>query len=164
MIKLLVFDLDGTLTNGKINYTSSGEEFKSFDVKDGFAIASWIRLKREVVIITGRNSTINQKRADELGIKYLFQGIKNKKEKLDQLLLELNIKQDEVAVIGDDLNDLSMLQAVTYSFAPNDAVLEVKQRVNRVLSKNGGEGAAREMIEIILKDEDCYDEFLSPWL
>jgi len=89
MIKLLVLDVDGCLTDGKIIYSNSGEESKNFNVKDGFAITNWIKLGYDIVIITGRKSQLVEYRAKELGVKYLYQGIKDKKAVLEQLLEEL---------------------------------------------------------------------------
>jgi len=162
-IKLLILDVDGTMTNGKITYSNSGEEFKSFCVKDGLAIASWIRLGGSVAIITGRESKIVQKRAEELGIEFFYQKIKDKASKAEEIFEKLNISWESVAAIGDDLNDYSMLKRAKQSFAPNNAVNYIKQSVNIVLQANGGEGAVREMIELIIKQEGLYKEYLGLW-
>ena len=151
MIKLIVLDVDGTLTDGKIYYNDSGEEFKSFCVKDGLALATWNKyFKQKSAIITGRESKIVQKRAKELGVTYLFQKVENKLDKLKEICSIENLKLSEVAAIGDDLNDLAMLKNVGLSFAPNDAVKQIKQIVNVVCKNSGGDGAVREMIEYIL--------------
>ncbi len=163
MIKLLVLDVDGCLTDGKITYNSDGLELKSFDAKDGLAIASWIRLGLEVAIITGRSSTIVQKRAKELGIESIYQGIKDKGAKLQEILRAKDLSLDNVAAIGDDLNDLMMLRSVKLSFSPKDGAKEIKEIVDIVLDRDGGRGAVREMIEFILKKEDRYGEFLELW-
>jgi 3-deoxy-D-manno-octulosonate 8-phosphate phosphatase (KDO 8-P phosphatase) len=152
MIKLLVLDVDGTMTDGKITYTNNGDELKSFDVKDGMAIALWTKkLNKKVAIITGRESAIVQKRAKELGVTHLYQKVHNKDEILQNILNEESLTWDEVAGIGDDLNDYKMLQKVGLSFCVADAVEDIKSSVNVVCSSNGGEGAIREMIEYILK-------------
>jgi 3-deoxy-D-manno-octulosonate 8-phosphate phosphatase (KDO 8-P phosphatase) len=164
LIKLLVLDVDGCLTDGGIHYTQSGDEFKTFNVKDGLAIASWIRLGGSVAIITGRESKIVQKRAKELGITHIYQGIKEKKKKLQELLKELGLGFENVAAIGDDLNDYTMLKSVKLSFTPNNGVDDIKDIVDITLSKNGGDGAIRQMIEYILKDQKQYEEFLNLWL
>ncbi|MCK4440860.1 MAG: HAD-IIIA family hydrolase, partial [Sulfurovaceae bacterium] len=140
-IELIVLDVDGTMTNGKISYTESGDEIKSFCVKDGLSIASWIRLGKQVAIITGRESQIVQKRAKELGIKHFYQGVWNKKDVLQNILDELNLNMENVASIGDDLNDYSMLATSKISFAPANASIYVQKIVDIVLSKNGGDGA-----------------------
>lgn len=152
MIELIVLDVDGTLTDGGITYTNSGEELKTFDVKDGLGIASWTRkLGKKAAIITGRKSILVEKRAKELGITYIFQGVDDKDQVLLEILEKENISWEEVAAIGDDLNDLLMLKKVGLSFAPCDAVPYIKNSVNIVCKKSGGKGAVREMIEYILE-------------
>jgi len=165
LIKLIVLDVDGTMTNGQVLYSSSGEELKSFNIKDGMAIKAWnTYLNRSSAIITGRNSTVVKRRADELSITYLIQGEKRKGEALQKIMRDMGITKDEVAIIGDDLNDLSMLPLCTQSFCPSDAVSEMQKRCDEVLKVRGGEGAVREMIEMILHNEDKYDDFVSYWL
>jgi len=152
MIKLLVLDIDGTMTNGNIIYSNNGEELKAFDVKDGLAVASWTKkLGKKVAIITGRKSILVEKRAKELGVNFIYQGVDNKDEVLEEILASEGISWEEVASIGDDLNDLRMLKRSGLSFAPNDAVEYIKDTVNVVCSQKGGCGAVREMIEYILE-------------
>ncbi len=162
-IKLLLLDVDGTMTNGKITYSNSGDELKSFCVKDGLAIVSWIKLGGAVAIVTGRESKIVEKRAKELGIKYLYQGVKDKRSVVESILEELSIGWESVAAIGDDLNDLSMLLKANISYVPKNANEYVKQKVDRILKTSGGEGAVREMIEDILETEDKIDDFRKIW-
>jgi len=165
MIELLVLDVDGTLTDGKIIYTNNGDELKNFDVKDGLAVATWTKkFNKKVAIITGRKSKLVEKRANELGVQYLYQGIHNKLEILEDICKKENIRLSQVAAIGDDLNDLKMLNAVGISFAPNDAVDYVRNTVKVVCSQKGGYGAVREMVEIICKNDDTYEEFINVWL
>jgi 3-deoxy-D-manno-octulosonate 8-phosphate phosphatase (KDO 8-P phosphatase) len=164
VIELLVLDVDGCLTDGAISYTSTGEEIKSFHVKDGLAIASWIKMGKKAAIITGRNSSIVQRRAKELGITHLHQGIKDKKALLSQILSQENLTFENVAAIGDDLNDYHMLKAAQLSFTPHDGVKEIQKIVTTVLSKNGGDGAVREMIDIIVEKEGLTQRFLSTWV
>ncbi len=163
-IKLIVLDVDGCLSDGLIYYGADGDELKAFDVKDGLAIASWIRLGGEVAIITGRHSKIVQRRADELGIKHCYQGVRDKKERLVSILDTLALKPQEVAAIGDDLNDAQMLSYVGRSYAPLDAVAVIRELVDHPLSRPGGRGAVREMIEDILIKEGLWQEFLNLWL
>lgn len=165
MIELLVFDVDGCLTDGGIMYgNSDAEEFKTFNVKDGFAIVSWMKLGKKSAIITGRSSRVVERRAKELGITYLFQDVKNKKEALEIILEKEGISFENVAAIGDDFNDLSLLRAVGLSFAPCDAVGLVKEEVDVALSLGGGKGAVREMIDIVMEKENLSGEFLKLWL
>ncbi len=163
MIQLLVLDVDGCLTDGCITYTANGDEIKNFDVKDGLAIASWIKMGNHVAIITGRKSTLVKRRADELGIQHLFQGIHNKDEVLASLLLDLNIDFVNVAAIGDDLNDSKMLQRVGRSYTPNDGSHYIQNTVGTVLKNRGGKGAVREMIEELVIHNKQEGEFLALW-
>ena len=164
MIKLLVLDVDGCLSDGKIIYSSDGSETKTFNVKDGLAIATWIRMGHRVAIITGRESKVVKRRADELGIKLLYQGIKDKESLLKKVADENNIAVDEIAAIGDDLNDYNMLKMAGRSYTPANGVEDIKEIVDVVLSLDGGDGAIREMIEDILKINSQKNEFLSFWI
>ena len=164
MIKLLIFDVDGTLTSGAITYDSNGVELKSFDVKDGMAIASWTKsFNMNAAIITGRKSEVVKKRSAELGIQHLHQGIHNKYEIIESILHDLGITWKNVACIGDDLNDYKMLKNCKISFCPADAVEDIKNISNVVCKSNGGSGAAREMIEYILKYNNM-DDLKSLWV
>jgi 3-deoxy-D-manno-octulosonate 8-phosphate phosphatase (KDO 8-P phosphatase) len=164
MIKLIVLDVDGCLSDGKLSYSAEGIESKNFNVKDGLGITTWIKMGNEVAIITGRNSSIVEKRAKELGIQHLFQGIRDKDRVLNELLESLDLKFYEVGAIGDDLNDYNMLRKVGRSFTPKDGAKDVKNLVNTVLNTNGGAGAVREMIEILVDENDQREAFLSVWI
>ena len=162
-IELIVLDVDGCLTDGSIVYSETEDEIKAFDVKDGLGIASWIRLGRQAAIITGRRSKIVEKRARELGIQHLYQGVGDKGEQLKSLLAKLGLPASGVAVIGDDLNDFVMLQMAGLSFAPADAVEKIAGMVDMKLEHAGGRGAVREMIEILLQREGLTEEFHRLW-
>lgn len=163
MIKLLVLDVDGCMTDGGIIYSNSGEETKKFNVKDGFAIVNWVKMGGEVAIITGRKSQIVENRAKELGIKHFFQGVKDKKTTLEQLAGGLGIQMEEIAAIGDDMNDYKLLTHVGKSFTPSDGSIHVQRVVDYVLSRKGGDAAVREMIEIVLEENGQLEEFLDLW-
>ena len=163
MIELIILDVDGCMTNGKITYTNGGDEIKSFNVKDGFAIKQWMRLGKKVAIITGRDSKIVEKRAKELGVHYLFQGMDNKLEALKEISLSSKIEYENIAAIGDDLNDYRLLKSVGLSFTPKNGIEFIKNSVDVVLSKDGGEGAVREMIEFILEKERLLDKYYEFW-
>ncbi|SFV64817.1 3-deoxy-D-manno-octulosonate 8-phosphate phosphatase [hydrothermal vent metagenome] len=162
-IEIIVLDVDGTMTDGKITYIQNGDEVKSFCVKDGLAIASWIRLGKQVAIITGRKSKIVEKRAKELGIRHLYQGVANKRKVLDTLLYELGLSMDSVASIGDDLNDYSMLSASKIAFVPSNASAYVKNIADVTLLARGGDGAVREMIEQLIISEGLEEKYLKLW-
>ena len=150
MIKLFAMDVDGTLTDGKIHISDDGELFKSFNVKDGMGIKLLIENDIIPAIITGRKSKIVLNRAKELGITHVYQDIKNKKEFMINLSKDLNISLDEVAYIGDDINDLEVLECVKYSYAPSDSSIKVLDTVKYVCALKGGDGAVREAIDNIL--------------
>ena len=162
-IELIVLDVDGTMTDSHITYSENGDEIKSFNVKDGLAIASWRKLGRQVAIITGRSSNIVARRAKELRIEHFYQGIENKKKVLEGLLEKLDLTMENVAAIGDDLNDLQMLKAANISFVPRDASAYVDKIATVILSKKGGNGAVREMIEYLIKKEGLEEKYLELW-
>lgn len=164
MIKLIVLDVDGCMSDGKIIYHSDGSETKNFNVKDGLAISSWIRMGLHVAIITGRDSKIVEKRAKELGIEHLFQGVKDKESVLKKLIGLLGLKHYEVGAIGDDLNDFKMLRSVGRSFTPKDGVKEIKEMVDTTLTCKGGDGAVREMIDTLVDENDLREQFMALWL
>jgi 3-deoxy-D-manno-octulosonate 8-phosphate phosphatase (KDO 8-P phosphatase) len=163
MIELIVLDVDGTLTDGKIYYSNTQDEIKAFNIKDGLMIKSWNTLGKKSAIITGRVSKIVERRAKELDITFVSQGIRDKKSELEKIVEELGISLNQVAVIGDDMNDFSMLKLVEKSFAPYDANNFIYDFVNYPLTKKGGEGAVAEMIEILLKENNLFDKFLELW-
>jgi 3-deoxy-D-manno-octulosonate 8-phosphate phosphatase (KDO 8-P phosphatase) len=162
-IELIVLDVDGTMTDSRITYSENGDEIKSFNVKDGLAIASWRKLGKQVAIITGRSSKIVARRAKELHIEYFYQGIHNKREVLEELLEKLGLTMENVASIGDDLNDLQMLKASKISFVPRDASAYVDKIATVVLSQEGGDGAVREMIEYLIRNEGLEEKYLELW-
>jgi 3-deoxy-D-manno-octulosonate 8-phosphate phosphatase (KDO 8-P phosphatase) len=158
-----VLDVDGTMTDSRITYSANGDEIKSFNVKDGLAISSWRKLGKQVAIITGRSSAIVARRANELHIEHFYQGIENKKEVLESLLAKLGLTMENVAAIGDDLNDLQMLKAAKLSFVPRDASSYVEKIASVVLSKKGGDGAVREMIEYLISQEGLEKKYVELW-
>ncbi|RXJ89088.1 3-deoxy-D-manno-octulosonate 8-phosphate phosphatase [Arcobacter sp. CECT 8983] len=165
MIELIVLDVDGTLTNGQITYTNSGDELKSFDVADGLAIATWTKkLGKKAAIITGRNSKIVETRAKDLNITHLHQGIHNKDEVLENILKEENLSWNQVAAIGDDLNDYKMLKKVGLSFTPANGSKYINDVVNIRCEAYGGSGAVKEMIEYIIKEDGIEEEYVNSWL
>ena len=165
MIKLIILDVDGTLTKGDIIIGSNGEEFKQFNVKDGYMIVnSQKKCNKIFSIITGRKSNIMEIRAKELGIEHLYQGIQDKVEVYEKLKLELNVSDDETAYMGDDLNDLAVLQVVGLAAAPANAVVEVKERVQYICHHAGGQGAVRELLEYILKEQGLWKKIIKEYL
>ncbi len=147
-IRCLVMDVDGTLTDGQIHISSEGELFKSFDVKDGYGIHKLLPQYGIIpVIITGRRSAIVERRAKELEIGHLYQGVTDKAACLRELAAALEIPLAQIACIGDDLNDLPMLELCGVCGCPADAVQAVRDSCDYVCAAPGGHGAVREFIE-----------------
>lgn len=162
-IKLLALDVDGVLTDGTINIGSNGEIFKGFNAKDGLGISCALRYGLEIAIITGRFSEIIHRRAGELGIQHLYEGVKDKYAALEKLRMKLNLEQQEVAYMGDDLNDLSAFKAAGVTFAPADAVREVAAAAHVVTASCGGRGAVREAVEQLLKAQGKWAEVVASY-
>jgi 3-deoxy-D-manno-octulosonate 8-phosphate phosphatase (KDO 8-P phosphatase) len=160
-IRLLVLDVDGVLSSGLIHLDARGVESKAFHTHDGAGIAIWRRLGHEVAIITGRSSMTVQHRAEELGIRHVFQGVRDKMRTLGTLLNELGLAASEAAVMGDDLPDLPMLRLAGYPIAVADAAREVREMAVFVTERPGGRGAVREAIEHLLKAQERWDEALA---
>lgn len=167
-IKILVLDVDGTLTDGKLyvdNYVSTSQnELKAFSVRDGFALVNWIKLGGEVAILTGKSSNIVSKRAKELGIKYVIQGSKNKSKDLKELLLKINLDFSNVAYMGDDINDMGVMKKVALSGCPANSVSEVLEIANFISSKIGGDGAVRDFLEFIMKQNGMWEKVLKRYI
>ena len=160
MIKLVLLDVDGTLTDGGIYRGNNGEELKRFNVKDGYAILNAQRLGIEFGIITGRKSELVEIRSNELKIKYLYQGISEKTVILEEIMQKTGLEKEEIAYMGDDLNDILIMKQSGLTGAPKDAADEVIQIVDFVSGKNGGSGAVREFVEYILKKDGKWETFL----
>ena len=160
-IKLLVMDVDGTLTDGKIYMSANGELMKAFNIKDGYAIAHLREYKIEPVIITGRESEIVKQRCAELKIKELYQGVENKLYKLKDICKNLGAELSEVAYIGDDVNDLTCIQQCGCTACPADAVKAVMKKVDYVCKEKGGEGAVRDFFEYMISKRANSEELNS---
>ena len=163
--KLFITDIDGVWTDGGMYYDQTGNEWKKFNTYDSAGVLFCHRIGIVVAIITGEDTEIVRRRAEKLKIDYVFQGIKNKLSQATVLCEQLGINFSEVAFIGDDINDLSLLKVVGFSGAPSNAPEFVKNHVHFVTKKSGGEGAFREFVEIILNTnnksfEDYLDDFV----
>lgn len=146
-IKLLIMDVDGTLTDGKIYISNSGEEMKAFNVKDGYAIKEILpKIGITPVIITGRKSRIVEIRAKELDIQEIHQGIKDKLKVYEKLKEKYAVENENIAYIGDDFNDFLLLKRSNYTACPQDAIKKVKEICDFISDRKGGEGAVHEFI------------------
>jgi 3-deoxy-D-manno-octulosonate 8-phosphate phosphatase (KDO 8-P phosphatase) len=150
-IRVFAFDVDGVLTDGKINMDEDGREFKSFDVYDGFGVAVLKMVGYKTAIITAKGSPCVMARAQNLGITKVFLNAYPKITAYEQLLKEWKISDDEVCFIGDDIPDICVLKRVGFAVAVNNAAPEVKKAADYVTKRSGGNGAVREVIEMILK-------------
>ncbi len=159
-IKVLFLDVDGTLTDGKLYYSNSGEEIKSFHTQDGLGIVAWQKLGGIIVIISGRKGEATLHRCKELGISEIYLGVSNKAEVAKDFIAKLKIRSDECACIGDDLNDLSLFELCAISFAPANADAFVLDQASIRLAKNGGEGCVREAINMILDSKNLKGKIL----
>lgn len=149
-VRLLGLDVDGTLSNGRLWYTSDGREFKAFNVLDGLGMKLLRDNAIEVALITARESPIVQARARDLGLRHVFQGARDKLECLTHLCHALSIQPEQVAFMGDDLPDLPVLSRVGLATAPADAHAWVRARVHWCSRAGGGDGAVRELCDLIL--------------
>jgi 3-deoxy-D-manno-octulosonate 8-phosphate phosphatase (KDO 8-P phosphatase) len=160
-IKLVILDVDGVMTDGRIVIDDNGVESRNFDIKDGMGVVVMMMSGVEVAIITSKKSGAVRHRAEELKIKRFYEGIKKKTEPYEEMLREMNITDAEVAYVGDDLVDLSMMKRVGLPIAVGDAVDDVKKCAAYVTRARGGYGAVREVAEMILKSQEKWDKVLS---
>ncbi len=157
-IRLIILDVDGVLTDGRVYLDARGAEIKAFHVRDGQGIRLWLDAGHEIGIITGRKSEALAYRAKELGIGHVYQGSRDKLEDYRHLLRKVNLTGDEVAMVGDDLPDLPIMRHVGFPVAVGDAVSEVKEEAKYITDKPGGCGAVREVIELVMRERGEWDQ------
>jgi 3-deoxy-D-manno-octulosonate 8-phosphate phosphatase (KDO 8-P phosphatase) len=157
-IKLLLMDCDGVLTDGRIWLFDNGEEQKGFHTRDGLGLELWHRAGLKSGIISGRNSAAVERRAQGLGMSYVVQGVKEKVQAFTDTVTKAGVTNDEVAFIGDDLNDIPLMLRSGFGVAVADAAAEVRERAHYVTKVSGGQGAVREVIELILKAQDRWKD------
>jgi 3-deoxy-D-manno-octulosonate 8-phosphate phosphatase (KDO 8-P phosphatase) len=150
-LQLLVLDVDGVMTDGRIILTPDGHEIKAFDCKDGAGIKYWIRAGGQVAFITGRGSPAVQLRADDLGVQVVRMHAKDKLAVYREVLAELGLDAAQAVVMGDDLPDLPLLRECGFSAGPCDAVPDIRQEVDYITTLPGGRGCVREVIDMVLK-------------
>jgi 3-deoxy-D-manno-octulosonate 8-phosphate phosphatase (KDO 8-P phosphatase) len=160
-IRLVLLDVDGVLTDGSLIYDQRGKELKSFYVRDGVGI-KWLQLSGiEVAILSGRKSIPLEARAKELKIDRVIQSTIIKLPAFEKLIVDMGLKPQEVAYVGDDVYDVAVLKRVGLAACPSDAVAEVKQVVDYISKAKGGRGAIREVSEIILKAQNKWKAILN---
>ena len=160
-VKLVILDVDGVMTDGRIVIDDNGLEQRNFDIKDGFGVVALQMTGVEVAIITSKKSGSVRHRAEELKIKRFHEGIRKKTEPYEQILAEMGITDAQVSYVGDDLVDLAMMKRVGLPIAVADAVDEVREAAAYVTRARGGHGAVREAAEMILKAQGKWDAILS---
>jgi 3-deoxy-D-manno-octulosonate 8-phosphate phosphatase (KDO 8-P phosphatase) len=163
-IRLILFDVDGVLTDGTLLVHADGSESKVFDIKDGTGIVWAQRLGVTVGFLSARSSAATAQRATQLGITLVHQGVAGKLDTYEQIADSLMLEDDEIAYMGDDILDLPVLARVGLAAAPADAAEDVLSRVHWVAKANGGAGAARELIELILRAQGLWDTVLATYL
>ena len=151
-IKLIILDVDGTLTDGGIYYGSDGTEYKRFCVQDGTGILAAEKAGVEFVILTARESSIVLRRARELKISHVYQNIHDRAEKLKELIAELNISSENIAYFGDDTIDLEAMSICSFVACPSNACKEVKAISSYISSYEGGHGAVRDILEYMIEE------------
>ncbi|MFZ6016997.1 MAG: KdsC family phosphatase [Nitrospirota bacterium] len=162
-IKLLILDVDGVLTDGSIILDNEGNEFKSFHVRDGHGIKMLIRAGIQVAIITGRYSKVVERRAHELGITEVFQKCHDKRDAYRELVEKFSLNDSEIAYIGDDIVDISLLKRSGFSVAVRNADDEVKADAMMITRNSGGRGAVREVCDFLLKAKGLWQEIIDEY-
>lgn len=162
--QLLALDVDGVLSDGSVYFTAQGDEIKAFSILDGQGIKSLQKFGITVAIITGRNSPLTARRASDLGIEHITQGREDKKVALDELLDKLDIAPDNVTYVGDDLPDLSAIRYVGLGVTVPNGHSFVKEHADYCTTKSGGNGAVREVCDLILEAKGLLGEHLNSYL
>jgi 3-deoxy-D-manno-octulosonate 8-phosphate phosphatase (KDO 8-P phosphatase) len=162
-IELLLLDVDGVLTDGQVIYAEAAVEVKAFHVRDGSALTLWKQTGKQAAIISGRDSPAVDRRAAELGIELVLQGMADKRAALRQILNVARVAPERVAAVGDDLPDLPVLRHVGLAVAVADACPEVREAVHYVTRAPGGRGAVREAVELILGCQGMWQQAVEPF-
>lgn len=163
-IKLLLLDVDGVLTDGRLYFSNQGDEFKTFSTLDGHGLKMLQKSGVKVGIITGRTSNLVAKRASDLGIKILIQGREDKWDALQEILAEHPCELDDIAFMGDDWPDLSVMCRVGLALAPANSHFTVTERAHWQSRARGGEGAVREACDMLMQARNCFDQLLKNYL
>jgi 3-deoxy-D-manno-octulosonate 8-phosphate phosphatase (KDO 8-P phosphatase) len=163
-IRLVLFDVDGVLTDGRVQIHADGTESKTFGIRDGIAMVWAQRAGIAVGFLSARLSPTTPHRAAQLGVTLVYHGVQSKLATYEQILMDRNLQDHEVAYMGDDVVDLAVLARAGLAAAPADAVAEVRSRVHWVSGVNAGSGAARELIELILKAQNLWEGVVAAYL
>lgn len=162
-IKLIVSDVDGTLTDGGMYYSAEGDKFKRFNVKDGMGVTLLKKAGFKVVFLTSENTPIVESRANKLEVDKLILHSHNKTQNIKDLAFEFDLELDNIAFIGDDVNDLQAMKIVGFTSCPADAHYLIKKQVDYICDNSGGHGAFRELADLILTTNDKQDYLEENW-
>ena len=163
-IKMVIFDIDGVLTNGSLYFDNEGEEYKAFHSKDGHGLRMLLECGLHAAVITGRQSNVVAHRMKDLGVEMVFQGYRDKRPAFAELLQQSGLKAEQIAYMGDDVIDLPVMTQVGMAIAVQDSHAFVKQHADYITEKGGGQGAAREAIEYILQAQGLLEDKLKSYL
>ena len=152
-INLVLTDVDGVLTDGGMYYSEKGEVLKKFNTRDGMGVELLLQNKIQTIFITRENSKITKSRAKKVKVTQVLSGIKNKKVELIKICEKYSVKPENIAYIGDDVNDIEIMKLVGFSASPNDGISEVKKIVQYICENNGGKGAFREFADLIISNK-----------
>ncbi len=164
LIRLVILDVDGVLTDGSLYLGNSGEELKTFNIKDGLGIKLLMQSGVEVGVITGRSSTLVAQRMESLGVQHVYQGRHEKLPAYQELVTKLGLQPEQVAYVGDDLIDLPLMRRTGFAVAVQDAHSLVKQHAHWQTPSAGGRGAVREVCELLMKAQGTLDEAYQAYL
>jgi 3-deoxy-D-manno-octulosonate 8-phosphate phosphatase (KDO 8-P phosphatase) len=159
-IKLLLLDVDGVLTDGRIIYDSKGRDSKFFDVHDGMGVYALSKAGIKTVLITAKGSAAIKPRARDMRVAEVFSDVSPKSAILDKLLKKYNVLKDEVCFVGDDLVDLGLIKLVGFGVAVSNASFEIKEAASYITTNHGGRGAVREVAELILKSQGKWEDII----
>src|SRR6185295_11572714 len=163
-IKLFLMDCDGVLTDGRIWVLENGEDQKAFNTRDGLGLELLHRAGLKSGVISGRVSSALTRRAEKLGMSYVRQGCEDKKQAFAEIVADAGLTNEEVAFAGDDLNDIPLMLQSGLALAVTDAAVETRNHAHYVTEAPGGHGAVREMVELILKSQDRWDDLIKRYL
>jgi len=163
-IKLFLMDCDGVLTDGRIWVLENGEDQKAFNTRDGLGLEIFHRAGLKSGVISGRVSSALTRRAEKLGMSYVRQGCEDKQQPFAEILADAGLTNDEVAFAGDDLNDIPLMRRAGLALAVADAAVETRAAAHYVTQERGGNGAVREMVELILKSQNRWDDLVRHYL
>ncbi|MDD5276634.1 MAG: 3-deoxy-manno-octulosonate-8-phosphatase KdsC [Methylovulum sp.] len=163
-LKLLILDVDGVLTDGKLFFDNQGNEYKAFHAQDGHGIKLLRQTGVEIAVISGRKSPVVELRMKNLGIEHVYQGHEDKRIMFAEIMDKMGLLAEQVAYVGDDLLDLPIMRRVGLSIAVNDANPIVKHYADWCTSRCGGQGAVREVCDLIMQAQDHFDDIVNAYL